>query len=363
MQIIRRLSRIKSQVKVDFTIIILLIIFAVINVFIQYSANDSTMVHLISDISYLVISFIVYLGVSHLNILSLKTIALPLYIISIILLLAVALVGIKSHGAVRWLNLGVHLQPSELCKLSVPIMVAYYFSLKTKPFKLVYYIVGIGIILIPVLFIAKQPDLGTAILVLFAGFFVLFFVDLPWRLIIIFILALASLTPVIWHFLHDYQKHRILTLLNPQSDPLGAGYHIIQSIIAIGGGGLSGQGYLHGTQIHLDFIPEKHTDFVLSVLAEEFGFIGVSVILILYFILIWRGLQITQKAEDLFCRALAGGITLSFMLYVLINMGMVAGIFPVVGVPLPFISYGGTATLILMIGFGILTAIAKQKPY
>lgn len=363
MQIKRQISALSGNLKIDFTLLLTLVALAIINMFIQYSANDKTLNHLINDFSYLVISFIILIIVSHIRIAKLKVIIVPFYSLSLILLIMVILIGTKSHGATRWLNIGVHLQPSELCKLSVPMMVAYYFSFKSKPFKLIDYFVGIIIVLVPFLLIAKQPDLGTAILTLFAGFFVLFFVELPWRLICLGLVALISLTPVIWHFLHDYQKHRILTLLHPQSDPLGAGYHIIQSIIAIGGGGLFGQGYLHGTQIHLNFIPEKHTDFVLSVLAEEFGFVGISVILVLYFILIWRGLQITQKVDDLFCRALAGSITLSFMLYVLINMGMVAGIFPVVGVPLPFISYGGTATLILMTGFGILTAIAKQNRY
>jgi rod shape determining protein RodA len=308
------------------------------------------------------ISFILLFIIANLNISALKHIAIPLYIISILLLIAVILFGVKLHGAQRWLNLGIRIQPSELCKLSVPLMIAYYFAQKTS-LKVINYIIGLGFILLPFALIAKQPDLGTGILVFCTGFFVLFFAGLSWRIIIFALIVFLISTPIIWSFLHEYQQHRILTLLNPQSDPLGKGYHIIQGIIAIGSGGLYGKGYLNGTQVHLDFIPEKHTDFVITVLSEEFGFIGVCVVLLLYMIIILRGLRITQLAHDVFSKTLAGSITLSFTLYILINMGMVAGILPVVGVPLPLISYGGTATIVLMLGFGILLSIARQSKY
>lgn len=347
----------------DRTILIVLVLLSFINMLVQYSANDQVFDRLMNDIFYLILSFILLLAVANTSINNIKNIAIPLYIMSIVLLIAVILFGIKSHGVARWINIGVRLQPAELCKLSVPLILAFYFSKASTPPKLNDYIKGAILILIPFALIAKQPDLGTAILVFAAGFFVLFLAGLPWRAIIISLLLFIVSTPIIWHFLHDYQKHRVLTLLNPYVDPLGKGYHIIQGMIAVGSGGVFGKGYLHGTQIHLSFIPEKHTDFVISVLAEEIGFIGVVIVLTLYLILILRGLRIMQHAQDIFTQALSGSIVLSLMLYVLINMGMVTGLFPVVGVPLPLISYGGTATIVLMLGFGILLAIDKQSKY
>jgi len=347
----------------DKTIIVVLLLLAAINILVQYSANDQTFAHLINDISYLLISFILLICVANISLNQLKNIAIPFYIISLILLVTVLLFGVELHGAKRWLEIGIRIQPSELCKLSVPILLANYFCSKNTQISSWDYIVGLVIILIPFGLIAKQPDLGTGILVFASGFFVIFLAGLSWRIVGIACLSLIGATPIIWHFLHNYQQHRILTLINPQSDPLGSGYHIIQGMIAIGSGGLLGKGYLHGTQTHLDFIPEKHTDFVITVLAEEFGYIGVCTILLLYFILILRGLHIMRKANNNFAKILAGSITLSLMLYILINMGMVAGILPVVGVPLPLISYGGTATMVLMLGFGILLAIEKQNHY
>lgn len=350
---------------IDKTIICSLLILFIINGFVQFSANDRIFSKLITDISYLAVSFATLMIVANLNLSKIKHAAIPLYIISIILLVLVIPFGSTIHGAKRWLSLGIRIQPSEICKLSVPLILAYYYSLKEEYLvSAIDYIIGFVLIAIPFALIAKQPDLGTGILVFSAGFFVLFFAGLPWRVIIISIILFACSTPVIWHFmLHDYQKHRVLTLLNPESDPLGAGYHIIQGIIAIGSGGIWGKGYLHGTQIHLDFIPEKHTDFVISVLAEEFGYLGICALLVIYFILILRSMRIIAQTEDIFSRLIGMSITLSFTLYVLINMGMVSGIFPVVGVPLPFISYGGTAMIVLSIGFGIILAIAKQNRY
>ena len=349
--------------RLDRLFISVLLVLALVNVVIQYSANDKVAWRLINDIAYLCLAFGVLVAVSHLNLNHLKTLAKPLYILSIILLILVLLVGVTKHGAKRWLNLGIRLQPSELCKISVPLLLAYYFSLKHEVLSYGDYFKATVLLLIPFCLIVKQPDLGTAILVLLAGFWVMFFCGLPWRVIIAGLVILALATPVIWHFLHPYQQHRVLTLLNPTSDPLGKGYHIIQGAIAIGSGGIWGKGYLQGTQVHLDFIPEKHTDFVLTVLAEEFGFVGVTLILVLYLLLVWRGIKIMQQAQDRFSQALAGSITLSLLLYILINMGMVAGIFPVVGVPLPLISYGGSATVVLMFGFGILLAIARHNKY
>jgi len=354
---------IKVFSNLDLQIISIILILAAINILVQYSATDKVVSKLINDIFYLMISFVLLIIVANINLNHLKYIAVPLYIFSILCLIAVLLFGISSHGAKRWLYLGIRIQPSELCKLSVPLLLAYYYSLKTSAIKWNQYLLGLLLIIIPFALIAKQPDLGTGILVLATGFFVLFFIGIPWRIIIFSIAILILSTPIFWHFLHPYQQHRILTLINPQIDPLGKGYHIIQGIIAIGSGGITGKGYLQGTQSHLDFIPEKHTDFVVSVIAEEFGFIGICVVLLLYLLLILRSLTIMRQAHSLFAKSLAGAIIMSFTLYVLINMGMVAGILPVVGVPLPFISYGGTATIVLMIEFGILLAIARENKY
>lgn len=347
----------------DGILILEILLLFIINLFIQYSANDGQMTRLYNDGVYLTLSFILMLTIAGININRIRSIAIPAYIISIILIALVLVIGVKVNGAKRWLNLGIRIQPSELCKLSVPLLVAYFLSMKQEVLTFKSYLSGFLIILLPFLLIAKQPDLGTGILVFSAGFFVLFFAGLPWKIIIGGILTIVASSPFIWHLLKDYQKHRIITMIDPQSDPLGKGYHIIQGIIAIGSGGAYGQGYLHGSQVHLNFIPEKHTDFVIAVLAEEFGYVGVIVLLALYLLVILRGLRITRLAEDLFSYVLAGSITMSFMLYVLINMGMVSGIFPVVGVPLPLVSYGGTATIVLMIGFGILLAIDHKRRY
>lgn len=347
----------------DYILILALIILFIANIFIQYSANDRVMTRMYNDVFYLGLSFILMLVIAGININKIRSMAIPLYIISIILIALVLVIGVRVNGARRWLNLGIRIQPSELCKLSVPLLVAYAISLKDHVLTYKDYIIGFIIIAIPFGLIAKQPDLGTGILVFSAGFFVLFFAGLPWKVIVSSIVAIIISSPLIWHLLKDYQKHRILTLIDPQSDPLGKGYHIIQGIIAIGSGGMHGKGYLHGSQVHLNFIPEKHTDFVITVLAEEFGYVGIIAMLCLYFIIAMRGLRITRLADDRFSQTLAGSITLSFMLYVLINMGMVSGIFPVVGVPLPLISYGGTATIVIMIGFGILLSIDHQRRY
>lgn len=350
-------------IKFDYTLIIALLALFIINGFTQYSANDQVMTRIYSDAFYSSLSFTFMLVIAGININRIRSIAIPLYIFSIILIILVLIIGVKVNGARRWLNLGIRIQPSELCKISVPLVVAYVLSIRDNILRFKDYLIGFLLIILPFLLIAKQPDLGTAILVFAAGVFVLFFAGLPWKIIISSTIVVAASSPVIWGLLKDYQKRRILTLLNPQSDPLGKGYHIIQGMIAIGSGGLHGKGYLHGTQVHLNFIPEKNTDFVITVLAEEFGYIGVCIILALYFIIALRGLRIMRLAQDRFSQTLAGSITLSFMLYVLINMGMVSGIFPVVGVPLPLISYGGTASIVIMIGFGILLAIDHKRRY
>ena len=288
--------------------------------------------------------------------------ALPAYVIGIMLLIAVALFGDISKGARRWLNLGfMRAQPSELMKIAVPLMLAWYFQTHEAMLRMRDYAVAALLLLIPVGLIAKQPDLGTAILVLAAGFYVIFLAGLSWKVIIGLLVSAVAAAPLAWNFLHDYQRARILTLLDPEKDPLGKGFHIIQSTIAIGSGGIFGKGWGQGTQAQLEFIPERHTDFIFAVMSEEFGLLGNIVLLALYALLIGRGLMIAAQAPTVFTRLLAGAITLIFFTYAFVNMGMVSGILPVVGVPLPLISYGGTALVTLFLGIGILMSIHKHR--
>ncbi len=288
--------------------------------------------------------------------------ALPTFVAGLVLLVAVALFGDVSKGARRWLNLGfMRIQPSEIMKIAMPLMLAWYFQNHETYLRWREYLVATIILLVPVALIARQPDLGTAILVLAAGAYVIFLAGLSWRVILALIVAGAASAPLAWSMLRDYQRARILTLLDPESDPLGKGFHIIQSTIAIGSGGIFGKGWGQGTQAQLEFIPERHTDFVFAVLGEELGLIGITLLMILYALLIGRGLMIAAQAPTLFSRLLAGAITLIFFTYGFVNMGMVSGILPVVGVPLPFISYGGTSLVTLFLGIGILMSIHKHR--
>ncbi|HTH95341.1 MAG TPA: rod shape-determining protein RodA [Rhodocyclaceae bacterium] len=286
----------------------------------------------------------------------------PIFIGGVLLLIAVALFGDISKGARRWLNLGfMRIQPSELMKVAMPLMLAWYFQKHESMLRLRDFALAALILLLPTALIARQPDLGTAILVLAAGFYVIFFAGLPWKILIGMIVAAVCAAPVAWGFLHDYQRDRILTLFDPEKDPLGKGFHIIQSTIAIGSGGIFGKGWGQGTQTQLEFIPERHTDFIFAVLSEEMGLIGSLVLLVLYTLLIGRGLMIAANAPTLFSRLLAGAISMIFFTYAFVNMGMVSGILPVVGVPLPFMSYGGTAMVTLSVGIGILMSIHRNR--
>ncbi len=289
--------------------------------------------------------------------------AFPIFVFGVLLLLAVALFGDITKGARRWLNLGfMRIQPSEIMKIAMPLMLAWYFQKHETHLRLSEYAVAALILLVPVVLIARQPDLGTAILVLAAGFYVIFLAGLPWPLIFSLVVAAAAAAPLAWQFvLHDYQRNRILTLFDPEADPLGKGFHIIQSTIAIGSGGIIGKGWGQGTQAQLEFLPERHTDFIFAVLSEEFGLIGNTLLLILYALLIGRCMMIAANAPTLFTRLLAGSITMIFFTYAFVNMGMVSGILPVVGVPLPFISYGGTALVTLSLGIGILMSIPRHR--
>jgi rod shape determining protein RodA len=291
-----------------------------------------------------------------------RAVAPWLYALGVVLLVAVALTGDIAMGAQRWLDLGVvRFQPSELMKIAVPLACAWYLHDKPLPPSLGTLVVLAVAILVPVLLIAEQPDLGTALLVAAGGGLVVLLAGLQLRYIAGLGALLAAAVPVVWHFLHDYQRRRVFTFLNPQEDPLGAGYHTIQSQIAIGSGGLFGKGYMNGSQAQLEFLPERSTDFIFAVIGEEWGLVGLAVLLLLYLLVIARGLYIAVQAQDTFSRLTAGALTLTFAVYVFVNSGMVAGLLPVVGVPLPLVSYGGTSMVTLMAGFGILMSIHSRR--
>ncbi|HEX6361633.1 MAG TPA: rod shape-determining protein RodA [Albitalea sp.] len=304
----------------------------------------------------------------------LMALAVPIYALGVALLVATAVMGITKKGATRWLNVGVVIQPSEMLKIATPLMLAWWFQRREAHMRMPDFVVALVILAVPVGLIVKQPDLGTAILVFSAGFYVIFFAGLSWRLIVpVIAVGAIGITALVlsgdricepdvqWPLLREYQKHRVCTLLDPTKDPLGKGFHIIQGMIAIGSGGIDGKGFMKGTQTHLEFIPERTTDFIFAAFAEEFGLMGAAGLLLGFVFLIFRGLFIASEAPTLFSRLMAGAISLSFFTYAFVNMGMVSGILPVVGVPLPFISYGGTAMVTLGLGLGILMSIAKHR--
>lgn len=287
-----------------------------------------------------------------------------LYALGVLALVAVILVGVGAKGAQRWLDLpGLpRFQPSELLKIVVPMTVAWYLSRHFLPPKLSHVALALAMVLVPVALIARQPDLGTSVLVAAAGLFVVFFAGIRWRIISAFFVLVSIAAPLLWFFgMRDYQKQRVLTLLDPESDPLGAGWNIMQSKTAIGSGGWSGKGWMQGTQSHLEFLPESHTDFIVAVLAEEFGFVGIFALMSLYLLILLRCLYIAVNAQDSFSRLLAGALSMTFFIYVFVNVGMVSGLLPVVGVPLPLISYGGTSIVTLMAAFGILMSIHTHR--
>ena len=305
---------------------------------------------------------------------TLMKLAVPLYAIGLALLVAVAVMGVTKKGATRWLNVGVVIQPSEILKIAMPLMLAWWFQRREGQLRVPDFVIALVLVAVPVGLIVKQPDLGTAILVLSAGLYVIFFAGLSWRLIVpVLVVGALAITAIVvsedricqpevkWPLLRDYQKNRVCTLLDPTTDPLGKGFHIIQGMIAIGSGGVDGKGFMKGTQTHLEFIPERTTDFIFAAFSEEFGLIGGLSLIAGFIFLIGRGLMIAADAPTVFTRLLAGAITLSFFTYAFVNMGMVSGILPVVGVPLPFISYGGTAMVTLGLGLGILMSIAKSR--
>jgi rod shape determining protein RodA len=285
-----------------------------------------------------------------------------LFVTGILFLVAVLVGGEVSGGAQRWLNLYVvRFQPSEMMKLAVPMMVAWYLADTRLPPNRWQLLTSATLIAVPVLMITKQPDLGTALLIASSGIFVVFLAGLQWRLLAFFSVLVAAAAPLMWHFMHDYQRQRVMTLLNPESDPLGSGYHIIQSKIAIGSGGLFGKGWMNGTQSQLNFLPERSTDFIFAVLGEEFGFFGILLLFAFYIIIVIRGIMISIHAQDTYTRLLASSLAMTFCVYFIVNTGMVTGLLPVVGLPLPMISYGGTSIVTLMAGFGILMSIQTHR--
>ena len=347
---------------IDLPLLVGLLLLSGFGLIVLYSASGENIDQVERQAVRIVLALAIMLAIAQVNPATLRRWSPWLYGVGLVMLIAVLVFGEVGKGAQRWLDLGiVRFQPSEMVKLAVPLMVAWYLAEKRLPPSWQRLTAAALMITVPVLLIAKQPDLGTSLLVACAGIFVLFLAGISWRLIGGLVVAGAAAAPVAWYLMRDYQRQRVLTFLDPEKDPLGAGYHIIQSKIAIGSGGLYGKGWLNGTQSQLDFLPERHTDFIFAVLSEEFGLIGVLALLSLYLFVIARGLYIATRAQDTFARLLAGSLTLVFFVYLFVNTGMVTGLLPVVGVPLPLVSYGGTSLVTLMAGFGMLMSIHTHR--
>lgn len=326
------------------------------------SAADQSIARLTSQGANLVLALVIMWVVANVPTHTLQRAAVPLYVAAVAMLIGVALFGVVVNGSRRWLNLGfMRFQPSELMKVALPVMLAWYFQKFEGRIAWKDFAVAAVLIVGPAWLVKRQPDLGTALLITASGFYILYLAGLSWKVMVGLAAAAGAAAPFVWTHLHGYQQERILTFIDPSRDPLGAGYHATQATIAIGSGGIIGKGWLNGTQTHLDFLPEKHTDFILAVFGEEFGLIGNVLLLTLYLLLISRGMVITAKASTLFARLLSGSVTLMFFTYAFVNMGMVSGILPVVGVPLPLVSYGGTALLSLFVGLGILMNVHSHR--
>ena len=339
-----------------------MLIIYVMSLFLLYSADGQDIGRLESKTLHTVIGFALIWLVARTKPQTLAKFAPPAYLLGVLMLVGVHFFGVTVNGSTRWLNLGIRIQPSEIMKIALPMMVAWYLQRNSGNLRWHHYLTATVIVMVPVFLILKQPDLGTATLIMASGLFVVFFAGLPWKVILAALVAAVAALPLMWNYvMHDYQKTRVLTLLDPTKDPPGDGYHIIQSMIAIGSGGIWGKGWLNGTQTHLDYIPESTTDFIFAVYGEEFGLTGNLLLLAVYLIILARGLYIAAQAPNLYSRTLAGALTMTFFCYAFVNMGMVSGILPVVGVPLPLVSYGGTATLSIMTILALLMGIANQK--
>ena len=361
MPVIRRLTRLLTA-HLDTQLLIVLLLLMGVGLATIFSGSNQSVPRISSQVANIMVALGVMYVFANVPPHYLRRIALPLYVCGVLLLVCVALFGEIVNGARRWLYVGVtRIQPSELMKIAVPLMLAWYFDRYEATLKLKNYIIAALLLIVPIGLIVRQPDLGTALLISAAGAYVLFLAGLSWRIIIGLGVAAAACLPFVWGMMHDYQRQRILTLIDPTQDPLGTGYHTIQSTIAVGSGGLVGKGWLQGTQTHLDFIPERTTDFIFAVFSEEWGLFGNATLLLLFLLVIGRGVVITANAPTLFTRLFGGAITLTFFTYAFVNMGMVSGILPVVGVPLPLVSYGGTSLVTICLGLGILMSIETHK--
>ena len=333
-----------------------------VGLFVLYSASGQSFDRVSAQLVNIGVALSVMWFVANVAPLHLERVAVPLYILGVILLIAVEIFGHTSHGAQRWLDFGfTKIQPSEIMRIAVPMMLAWFFAKREASPSMTDFFIAAILLLIPVALIMKQPDLGTALLICASGFYVLFLAGLSWKFLVGGAVSIGALMPIFWSMLHDYQRKRIEILIDPSQDPLGAGYHTIQATIALGSGGVTGKGWLNGTQAQLDFLPERTTDFIFAVFGEEFGMAGNLILLVLFGLIIARGIVIAAQAKSTFTRLLAGSITLTFFTYGFVNIGMVSGILPVVGVPLPLISYGGTSMVTLLLGFGILMSIQTHK--
>lgn len=354
--------RIMQRLHIDLPLLFGLIILASIGLFVLYSASGQDDAMITRQLGRIALAFVILFAVAQLSPATLSFWSPWIYGLGLLLLIAVLTLGDVGKGAQRWLDVGLfRFQPSEIMKLAVPMMIARFLADAHLPPNRKRLLFGAILIIIPALLVAKQPDLGTALLIACAGCFVLFLAGLSWRFITLSIIAIAASTPFVWNLLREYQQQRILTLINPENDPLGTGYHIIQSTIAIGSGGVYGKGWLNGTQSHLDFLPERNTDFIFAVFSEEFGFFGILLLLLIYIFIISRGLIIAVQSQDTYSRLLAGSLSMTFFVYLFVNIGMVSGLLPVVGVPLPLVSYGGTSIVTLMAAFGILMSIQTHR--
>ncbi|MDX2353541.1 rod shape-determining protein RodA [Stutzerimonas xanthomarina] len=362
----RRRASLLQRMHIDGVLLLLLLMLAAGSLFVLYSAGGKNVDLLIKQATSYGFGLGAMLVIAQLEPRFMARWVPAGYLAVVALLVAVEFVGYTAMGATRWISIPgvIRFQPSEFMKIIMPMTIAWYLSARALPPGIKHTMVSLGLILAPFVLILKQPDLGTSLLVLVSGAFVLFIAGLRWRWIMSAIAALVPIAVAMWYFvLHNYQKQRVHTFLDPESDPLGTGWNIIQSKAAIGSGGVFGKGWLLGTQSHLDFLPESHTDFIIAVLAEEFGLVGVCLLLLLYLLLIARGLVITVQAQTLFGKLLAGALTMTFFVYVFINIGMVSGLLPVVGVPLPFISFGGTSLVTLLSGFGVLMSIHTHRKW
>ena len=364
--VLRRRASLLQRLHIDGLLLLLLLVLAAGSLFILYSASGKNWDMLIKQSTSFGIGLCGMLVIAQLEPRFMAR-WVPLAYLGVVgLLMVVEFMGHTAMGATRWINVAgiIRFQPSEFMKIIMPMTIAWYLSARVLPPGLKHTLISLALIVVPFVLILKQPDLGTALLVMASGAFVLFIAGLRWRWILGALAALVPVAVAMWYFvLHTYQKQRVLTFLDPESDPLGTGWNIIQSKAAIGSGGVFGKGWLLGTQSHLDFLPESHTDFIIAVLAEEFGLVGVCLLLLVYLLLIARGLVITGQAQTLFGKLLAGALTMTFFVYVFVNIGMVSGLLPVVGVPLPFISYGGTSLVTLLSGFGVLMSIHTHRKW